>query len=252
MSQIPAGWYPDPAAPPSNPQQRYWDGQGWTTHTAPTAYGAQGAVRRQADPAAYGAIRAQMYNPYPTTPDGQVLSGWWWRVLAQMIDGVIMAVPSFVVTIPIQIHQQPRLNALTQKLQGPNPDFSGYWHGYMDLLRDQMLATLPLAVLACAYYVIMWRWKGATVGQLAVGLRVRLREAPGPVPWGAALRRALVFSGAGILPYIFLAIGLWPVALVLLLVAGIFNLLNVLWPLWDSKRQALHDKAAGTNVVKVR
>jgi hypothetical protein len=28
----PAGWYPDPHAPT---QQRYWDGQGWTSTTAP-------------------------------------------------------------------------------------------------------------------------------------------------------------------------------------------------------------------------
>ena len=27
------------------------------------------------------------------------------------------------------------------------------------------------------------------------------------------------------------------------------SLLDGLWPLWDDKRQALHDKVAGTNVV---
>ena len=30
---------------------------------------------------------------------------------------------------------------------------------------------------------------------------------------------------------------------------SILNLLDVLWPLWDEKKQALHDKVAGTNVV---
>jgi uncharacterized RDD family membrane protein YckC len=30
---------------------------------------------------------------------------------------------------------------------------------------------------------------------------------------------------------------------------GIFGLLNHLWPLWDAKKQALHDKVAATNVV---
>jgi uncharacterized RDD family membrane protein YckC len=34
--------------------------------------------------------------------------------------------------------------------------------------------------------------------------------------------------------------------------AGLFPLLDGLWPLWDDKRQALHDKAARTNVVRVR
>ncbi len=31
MTQIPAGWYPDPAQ--THPgRQRYWDGTGWTEH----------------------------------------------------------------------------------------------------------------------------------------------------------------------------------------------------------------------------
>jgi hypothetical protein len=33
-SNLPAGWYPDPA---TYGQQRYWDGAQWTNHTAPIA-----------------------------------------------------------------------------------------------------------------------------------------------------------------------------------------------------------------------
>lgn len=35
-------------------------------------------------------------------------------------------------------------------------------------------------------------------------------------------------------------------------IAAGFLLVNYLWPLWDNKNQALHDKAARTNVVVVR
>lgn len=28
------------------------------------------------------------------------------------------------------------------------------------------------------------------------------------------------------------------------------SLINYLWPLWDDKKQALHDKVAATNVVR--
>ncbi len=31
---------------------------------------------------------------------------------------------------------------------------------------------------------------------------------------------------------------------------GLYPLLDVLWPLWDDKKQALHDKVAKTNVVR--
>ena len=34
--------------------------------------------------------------------------------------------------------------------------------------------------------------------------------------------------------------------------AGIYSLLNYLWPLWDDKKQAIHDKVAKTNVVRIR
>ena len=30
---------------------------------------------------------------------------------------------------------------------------------------------------------------------------------------------------------------------------SVANLLDVLWPLWDGKKQAIHDKVVGTNVV---
>ena len=33
-------------------------------------------------------------------------------------------------------------------------------------------------------------------------------------------------------------------------VGGLYYLVDVLWPLWDGKKQALHDKAASTAVVK--
>jgi uncharacterized RDD family membrane protein YckC len=33
---------------------------------------------------------------------------------------------------------------------------------------------------------------------------------------------------------------------------GLYPLLDKLWPLWDEKRQALHDKVARTNVVRTR
>ena len=61
---------------------------------------------------------------------------------------------------------------------------------------------------------------------------MRLRDQPGTVGWGTSILRALVYQLSGLF--------------------GPAWLLNVLWPLWDDKRQALHDKAARTNVVRKR
>jgi hypothetical protein len=35
-------------------------------------------------------------------------------------------------------------------------------------------------------------------------------------------------------------------------VFGLYPLLDDLWPLWDDKKQAIHDKLAKTNVVRIR
>ena len=85
-------------------------------------------------------------------------------------------------------------------------------------------------------------WKQATPAKLLVGLRVRLRETPGPMPLGTVLMRWLGQFGIGLL-------GLIPFVGQ---VTGLYSLLDYLWPLWDDKKQAVHDKIAKTNVVRIR
>ena len=85
-------------------------------------------------------------------------------------------------------------------------------------------------------------WKQATPGKLLVGLRVRLRETPGPMPLGTVLMRWVGQYAVGIL-------GLLPVVGS---IGGLYAIVNYLWPLWDGKKQALHDKLAKTNVVRIR
>jgi uncharacterized RDD family membrane protein YckC len=84
----------------------------------------------------------------------------------------------------------------------------------------------PFALLL-AYHIIFWTWKGATVGDIIMQLRV-VRVTGEPLRFGDALVRGLasVFS-------------------ILILGLGMF------WILRDPERQAWHDKIAGTYVVKV-
>jgi uncharacterized RDD family membrane protein YckC len=82
----------------------------------------------------------------------------------------------------------------------------------------------------------------ATPGKMVLGLQVRLRSRPGPLPWGTVLLRWFSQFGYGLLSVIpFVGY-----------VSSVYWLLDYLWPLWDGKRQALHDKAAATNVVFLR
>ena len=70
---------------------------------------------------------------------------------------------------------------------------------------------------------------GQTWGKKLAGIRV-VHETGAPLGYVRALIR-------------------WAVAIGLTILLIIPNLIDVLWPLWDSKKQALRDKAVGSIVV---
>jgi uncharacterized RDD family membrane protein YckC len=227
---------------------RYWDGSAWTQHVAPVQPGAQLFTGPPA--AATG----------PTTPDGERLSGWWWRVLAYLMDSIVVGIVANLVSLPAQIGMQRDLQTLSDDLERRidadpnNPGFGQFFDGLADVFQDHALGLLlPALVVTVAYHCVMLRWKNATLGKLAVGLRVRPREAPGRLPWSAIAIRVLVqFMFVNLLMMIAYASGSLSVLFALSMLAGLFFLLDVLWPLWDRRNQALHDKAAGTYVVRPR
>ena len=74
-----------------------------------------------------------------------------------------------------------------------------------------------------------------TIGKRILGIRIRPRPRDGVLGWGKATVRW----------------GAWTVFSLVL--SGIPLIIDCLWPLWDKPwRQALHDKAARTIVVRAR
>lgn len=203
---------------------RWWDGAQWTDHYGPVTVG----------------------RPPATTPDGQPLAPWWHRVGAYVIDAFIVGPLSLLASLPFLvpvfrgfIDEIDRIQRETEAGRDPGT-FNPMWSD--DLALYLVAIGLVGLTVSMVYEVGFLRWKQATPGKLAVGLRVRLRERPGQLPWGTIFLRWLVKNAGSML-------GLIP------LVGGFLGLawwINFLWPLWDDKSQALHDKAAATNVVKVR
>jgi uncharacterized RDD family membrane protein YckC len=100
--------------------------------------------------------------------------------------------------------------------------------GFAGLGIGAVLIALPVALP----YATVCHVYGSTVGERLLGLELRdAGEAAGRVGAGQAFGRALM-------SYVFACV----------FVVGGF--LDWLWPLWDPRRQAWHDKVAGTVVVR--
>lgn len=85
--------------------------------------------------------------------------------------------------------------------------------------------------------ILMARWDGQTVGHKATGTRIVNSDGSRISGGRAVVREVLVKH------LLFDLVGG-------LLTIGIAGLLNYLWPLWDDKNEALHDKICKTRVVK--
>ena len=103
-------------------------------------------------------------------------------------------------------------------------------------LRHNIGGRVLWLLLAAAYYAVLnGSEMGQTFGKRLFGIQVRDATGEGGSigPGRAGLR--------------FATVGLFRVVPFF----GLFTLLDGLWPLWDPRRQALHDKIAGSVVVRV-
>ena len=238
-------------------QERYWDGWQWSRNTRPTeitqapgVYPYPTHVPPGSTPAGSAPGPGPSYPGYPPaaqplsvastqaayTADGVPLASWGWRFLAVVLDAIVVNLLNTVLTAPfgaVNREFEAWSTRLLEALQSGNP-----------LPPDQLLVGLPwgsflalttlqLGVIV-AYHAVFLRWKAATPGKLACRMRVvpvdqgRHR---GPLGWTTISIRVLL-------------------RFVVSPLVWLFALLDALWPLWQPKRQALHDIAAKTQVVR--
>ena len=155
-----------------------------------------------------------MHDPFagaePTLPP---YASWGRRCTAIVVDGLILALP-FTVTLAVAI-------AVTG---GGEDEDSPAWAAVL-------FAWLLWIVLPFVYYTFLHgRERGQTLGKRLLGIRV-IGEDFRPIGYGRAFGRFLM-------------------AWVMWLLCYVPGILDSLWPLWDQKNQALHDKVANTIVVR--
>ena len=146
-------------------------------------------------------------------------ASWWSRVGAQLLDGLIATVifiGPLIAGIVLAV-KDLEYNSFTEEYEG-TVNGSG----------------VLIAVVAGLLYLGFDLWnrgirvgtKGQSLGKQIVGIRVA-KDADGQMLGaGMGFLRWLVAIAAGIVPF--------------------GSLLDVLWPLWDDKKQTLHDKVIGS------
>jgi uncharacterized RDD family membrane protein YckC len=151
--------------------------------------------------------------------DGYVLSGWWRRVGASTVDTVVLVALSWGLLLLFGF------------------DLSQMWSGQSDtsVFAPPELGVLAAGLVAsCIYFVpLMVRWDGRSIGKRALGIRV-VRADHTPMSIRTVLVRQTLFQYG------------------VSTVVGVVGFIDVLWPLWDREKRALHDMVAKTRVVRDR
>lgn len=188
----------------------------------PTGAGGYGHVAHPAAGGFHGQQQAGYASQRPSAPNGQELADVWMRLLARMIDGLIVTGLVLVVVVPLVIV----VFIVTANSDDGGATFVGV------LLLTELAAFLLTIAGQYVYDVEYAKRSGQTIGKRVLNLRVVPLDPNQPLDRGVLARRWLVSSPGGLVP------GL-----------GLFN---VLWCLWDQPyRQCLHDRFAKTVVVKV-
>ncbi|MBE1534120.1 RDD family protein [Actinomadura algeriensis] len=216
----PAPPHPGPAGPP-----------GAASHPGQQPYG----VPPQGQPA-YG---PPGYGPPPGYGSPQdMLAGRWARLGAAILDSLILA----VLAVPVML-AAIRWDRFGEIVESGEPITDP-----MEIYNIPVLLTgyVIVFLIGFGYYTFTQvRW-GQTLGKRACGIRLVTAADQSAVSWGqVAGRQAFVYAISILTVIANFAV---PTAS---FVVSLLGLMDNAWILWDPRRQALHDKVAGTIVVKV-
>ncbi len=167
-------------------------------------------------------------GPVPTfdTVGGHyVLSGWWRRAGAHLIDAVVICGIALVLLVAITA-----------------PFSIGFFVddnvGIAAIIVGGFFALLCIFIAALVYApAMMARTDGRTLGRMVTGIRV-VRASGEPMTFGTAFVREVLVK--------------WLLFAAILgsITFGLAGLVDYLWPLWDEENRALHDYVVNTRTVR--
>jgi uncharacterized RDD family membrane protein YckC len=182
------------------------------------------------------------YRAYPGQNAGYVasqdpsLAEWWRRLLAWLLDSIILGLVTSALWIPAVVRYARRIRNVVNAYPDINtpPARAALRHAEQGIAGHILLLGLAGIAISLAYYWLQYALWGRTIGKRALGTIVVTAASRAKIGGGAAGIRSVVFVIGPLIP----------------LVGWIFWLVDNLWLLWDPQRQCLHDKAARTVVIK--
>lgn len=162
-------------------------------------------------------------QPYPSAPPISepygggapagvygTLAGRWRRLAAAILDGFITGAIGWALAAPVL-----GADAMTNNSH----------------LGTRFGASGIMAVIAILYFGLQHGKWGQSIGKRALGMRVVRVADGGPIGYSAAFGRVGFTYVLSLITF------------------NVFALIDVLWVLWDPRKQALHDKIVKTVVV---
>jgi uncharacterized RDD family membrane protein YckC len=147
----------------------------------------------------------------PAIPAGLVLAPIVRRIGGLAIDQLLVALPVVIVVVSL-----------------------GYTPNDTVTSKSLLVFNIALTCVAFVYETLMIARVGRTVGKIALGTKVVRLVDGGRPDWSEAAMRALVPLSLGAIPRVGVFLGVFVYSLAM----------------WNPLRQGLHDKAAGTLVVR--
>ncbi|MET9929658.1 MULTISPECIES: RDD family protein [unclassified Streptomyces] len=213
----PAGGQPPPGGPPPGgpppPGNPYGSPYG----------GGGGSPYDNAPPPPYGGGYGGGYGGTDPLAGMPPLADSGRRILARLIDWVIVAVPLAIIGIPFKVYDR-----VTN-----DDDFSDAVNSFNG--GGQLVFQLITIVAYVAYDTVLTARNGQTLGKKLMKLRVAMLNDGSTPPMSQSLLRAVVLW----LPALICCACLWPLLLLILILVD------------KPYKQGLHDKAAKTVVVSV-
>ncbi len=156
------------------------------------------------------------YAPVADTDVAGTPAEWWRRLLAILLDGLILTIPYLILSFLLGL-RTTEVDPITDEV---TINFGAM--GAMSLIS---------LIITCVYSGLLeGSSHGASVGKMALRIQVRDADTGGPIGFGRAALRRFIYQ-------------------ILFFPFGIPGLINGLSPLWDRRKQAWHDKAVKTVVV---